>query len=102
MDQNILRVTLDCQRHFLWLKETLEANEEDNFRNEVPNVMDELARFRMWANNIGAANTGMASLDYRLRNTESLRKRFQTLLSDLSNILISGFFSVENACSLTW
>ena len=91
MEQKISTLTCDGQSHFVSLIEALKAAGDGIFRDEASNVTEELARFRLWANNIGAANSGIASLDYRLRNAEYLCKSFEKLLNNLSETLISGF-----------
>ena len=91
MEQKISPLTHDCQSGFESLIETLKSSEDKRFGDEASNVGDELARFRLWANNIGAANRGIASLDYRLRNAEYLSRTFENLLSSLSETLVLGF-----------
>ncbi|KAK3314877.1 hypothetical protein B0H66DRAFT_482065 [Apodospora peruviana] len=53
----------------------------------VPRVKDELARFKVWAGNIGAARTGRSSLEYRLRDSSNIRKQVLKLLEDLVELL---------------
>jgi hypothetical protein len=87
MDQlTIARLCLECQTHF----ETLETYDGEN-RLSSTTVEDELGRFRMWASNIGALNTGRASLDYRLRDANYLYETVKSLLEDLKRSLSEGF-----------
>ena len=52
---------------------------------EVPFTLwqDELGRFRVWAANIGAHQTGQASLDFRLRDASHIKNQIIRLLEDL-------------------
>ncbi|KAK0724606.1 hypothetical protein B0H67DRAFT_109181 [Lasiosphaeris hirsuta] len=53
----------------------------------LPRVNDELARFKVWAGNIGAHRSGRSSLDYRLRDASHLRDQVVRLLEDISESL---------------
>ncbi|OAQ87530.1 hypothetical protein VFPBJ_01570 [Purpureocillium lilacinum] len=50
-------------------------------------ISDERTRFKVWAGNIGAHNTGMSSLDYRLRDSSHIRTHVIRLLQDLDELL---------------
>ena len=67
-----------------------------NHTEEVPlqEWTDELGRLRIWAANIGAHQTRLSSLDYRLRDASHIKsqivrllERFQELLTDLKDVL---------------
>ncbi|KID97744.1 transcription factor Cys6, partial [Metarhizium majus ARSEF 297] len=47
-------------------------------------VNDELARFKLWSENIGAHRTGPTSLDHRLRDSSPLRQQVARLLDELT------------------
>ena len=47
-------------------------------------VSDEFGRFRVWAGNIGALQTGKSSLDNRLNAASNLRSQILQLLDDLN------------------
>ncbi|KAI0466997.1 hypothetical protein F4859DRAFT_283498 [Xylaria cf. heliscus] len=49
--------------------------------------LDEFARFKLWAGNIGAHRKGRSSLDWRLRDASHLRDLVIDLLTDLKSIL---------------
>ncbi|KAK4450352.1 hypothetical protein QBC34DRAFT_324536 [Podospora aff. communis PSN243] len=53
----------------------------------VPRIKDEMARFKVWAANIGAHRNGRSSLDYRVRDTSKIRIQVLQLLEDLSESL---------------
>lgn len=52
-----------------------------------PRFEDESTRFKMWAGNLGAHQSGRASLDYRLREAPHLHDQVIYLLEDLSQSL---------------
>ena len=55
----------------------------DATSNTLFGLLQDLGRFRVWSENIGAHRRGRVSLDYRLRNAARLRQTVVTLLSDL-------------------
>lgn len=57
---------------------------------EASEVIDELGRFRVWAGNIGAHRKGLSSLDYRLRDASHIKRKVQSLLSDLDDAIQRG------------
>jgi hypothetical protein len=67
-------------------------NTSDVSRTELE---DELARFKIWATNIGAMNVGKASLDHRLRDAEYLHEDVTSLLKDLQENLREGFITIN-------
>lgn len=60
---------------------------QDSGQVELSEVTDELGRFRIWAGNIGAHRKGRSSLDYRLRDASHIKKKVQTLLEDLNDVI---------------
>ncbi len=54
--------------------------------------LDELGRFRLWANNIGALLSGdhQNSLDFRLRGASKICSRVVEFLDDLAEALDDG------------
>jgi hypothetical protein len=52
--------------------------------------MAEADRFELWAINLGLFVPGHGSLDYRVREAESLCNTFQTFLGDLNDSLLEG------------
>lgn len=53
-------------------------------------VEDELARFRLWAGNVGAHRKGRISLDYQLRFATHLHDQVTDFLGQLIDSLHSG------------
>ena len=53
-------------------------------------AIDLRGRFKVWAKNIGAHQTGRSSLDYRLRDSSHLKTRVVRFLKDLSEQLSDG------------
>lgn len=55
-------------------------------------VEDQLARFRIWAGNIGAFHhpPSNASLDYRLREAPTIATQVHDYLDDLKDCLVTG------------
>ena len=51
----------------------------------------EADRFELWATNLGLFVSGHGSLDYRLRQAESLGGTFQKLMSGLNDSLVEGW-----------
>ena len=48
-----------------------------------PTLLDELGRFKAWADNIGAHRSGRVSLDRRLGEASHVREKVTMLLGDL-------------------
>jgi len=53
-------------------------------------VEDELGRFRVWAEDVGAHQTGQVSSDYRLREAPEIHGLVSELLRDLAQKLQEG------------
>ncbi|KAI1820532.1 hypothetical protein F4861DRAFT_54298 [Xylaria intraflava] len=60
-----------------------QADLEDSEFVWVPVINDQLSKFKIWAGNIEAHQTGWRSLDYRLRDSSHLQKQVMRLLDDL-------------------
>lgn len=56
-------------------------------------VADELRRFRIWVEDIGAHRKGLHSLEYRLRDASHLRAKVETLLNELDRTLQRSKYS---------
>lgn len=50
---------------------------------ELPAVESEMQRFLLWATNLGLFHHDHSSLDYRLRDNETVRSFTKTLLSNI-------------------
>ncbi|KAK0743628.1 hypothetical protein B0T18DRAFT_392370 [Schizothecium vesticola] len=91
---------LSCLRAFDVLSGTISTveaggngghhNTLDDSRPQVlslASVSDQVARFKIWAGNIGAHQKGRSSLDYRLREASHIRAQIIRLLGDLWDAL---------------
>src|SRR5271169_3814075 len=87
----IATLSLNCQGNF---EELCDALWNTKAELSASSVEDELGRFRLWANNIGAAKKGQASLDYRLRDVTYLHQNVMSLLEDLEKTLKKGFIAL--------
>ncbi len=96
---------LSCLQAFGVLSAAISAAEEagdaDEQDDDLPDdtrpqafplatVSDHLARFKIWAGNIGAHRKGRSSLDYRLREASHIRAQVVRLLGDLLEALQDG------------
>lgn len=80
-----------CTRLFDQLCDLLRAPDSE-FSGQISLValQDELGRFRVWAGNVGAHQSGRTSLDHRLREASQVHKQVTDLLSDLGRALQEG------------
>lgn len=100
-----------CLQAFDVLSGTISTIEAENDRGHHDTVYDspsqvlclatandQVARFKIWAGNIGAHQKGRDSLDYRLREASHIRVQTVRLLGDLWETLQDGeFLSMERA-----
>lgn len=56
------------------------------------NIIDEGDRFKIWSSSTGLLIPGHGSLDYRVREAETLSKTFRSFLIDLRDNLEEGEF----------
>lgn len=65
---------------------------EDGCKVEKYQAVDEFARFKLWAGNIGALHllSIKTSLDFRLQENDRIRERIMGLLDDLAELLEEG------------
>ncbi|KAG5796277.1 hypothetical protein H9Q69_004703 [Fusarium xylarioides] len=61
--------------------------ESDSLRELLPTLENENIRFKMWAGNLGAHQSGPASLDHRLREAPHIQEQVIYLLRDISESL---------------
>ena len=98
-------IVLSCLHAFGVLSSATSAAEagkgEGNYELQLPSdtqpqpfslttVNDQLARFKIWAGNIGAHRKGRSSLDYRLREASHIRDQVVRLLGDLLDAFQDG------------
>lgn len=71
-------------------EDTVDANQSQVLGLTAATVNDQVARFKVWAGNIGAHRKGRSSLDYRLREASHIRAQIIRLLGDLLDALQDG------------
>ena len=90
-DASIEAHVVTCLASFKLLANAFEASED---QHQVALLKAALAdcngRFRVWCGNVGAHRTGKASLDYRLRNSSTIKTGVIRLLRDLNGLLSDG------------
>jgi hypothetical protein len=91
----IVSLTLECQRSFITVIDAIKTS--DSPSRLLSNWETELGRFRLWANNIGAAKAGRAGLDYRVRDSPYMSQHIVALLSDLREILNDAASAFSNS-----
>ena len=84
----------ECLKSFkLLLQIEAEVGEGDKAEEQKDDALrteDHLARFRMWAGNMGVFASGHASLDYRLKGSEDLRRDMLEFFCTLQEFLRRG------------
>lgn len=72
-----------------------------NTKHEWPKALfaAEADRFELWAINLGLFVSGHGSLDYRIREAESLERTLRRFMSDLNDSLVEGWSSPGLYCS---
>jgi hypothetical protein len=97
----ISSVVIPCLKQ---LKAIISSDDLNRCSAEVPRALwqDELGRLRVWAANIGAHQTGLSSLDHRLRDASHIKdqtlrvlRRLQRLIQDLQDALRSESVSED-------
>lgn len=68
----------------------LAAKDRDGSASLQSALADQTGRFKVWAGNIGAHQTGRSSLDYRLRDASHIKLRVIRFLNDLQEQLVEG------------
>ena len=88
MATSISAILIPCLKSFNQLQERVEQPDY-HYEREVSSVSwgDELGRIRVWAENIGAHQTGQSSLDFRLRDASHISNQITKLLQDLKRSL---------------
>lgn len=84
MAASISSSIIACLRSFNEFIEQIKHFQDLNVNGLVAGAWkDELGRLRMWAANIGAHQTGLSSLDFRLRDASHVREQIVNLLRSL-------------------
>lgn len=78
-----------CEKSFYKLLQSLKKL---NDQAVVQRLLDEFGRFRVWAGDTGAHQTGRGSLDYHLREASHIRTELTELLEELNKDLEEGRF----------
>lgn len=79
-----------CLNSFREFATTLAAKDREDSAALQNSLTDQNGRFKVWAGNIGAHQTGKSSLDYRLRDASHIRTRVVQFLKDLQEQLNEG------------
>ena len=82
-----------CLLRFQQIGNEVRRRDDPELRLPLTLVDDEMARFRMWASNIGAVHDPSrkdTSLDLRLRDSPKIAARVSQFLEDLAQDLHSG------------
>ncbi|KAL8847620.1 MAG: hypothetical protein Q9221_007350 [Calogaya cf. arnoldii] len=79
---------LSCPRSFGELIRDVDAPQY-GYEDEVAAAswVDELGRLQIWAGNVGAYQSGLSSLDFRLRDASHIRNEVTDLLTNLERLL---------------
>ncbi|KAL8648704.1 MAG: hypothetical protein Q9226_005888 [Calogaya cf. arnoldii] len=90
---------LSCLRSFGELIRGIDAPQY-TYEDEVAvaSWVDELGRLRIWAGNVGAHQSGLSSLEFRLRDASHIRDEVTDLLTNLERLLDEAqeYLSVED------
>jgi len=88
MESPVSARTLRCFEHFEDLHSAILAGNQDDAEAAVK-VVDALARFRIWATNLGAHHpvSDLKSADHRLRSAPAVLKHLTDVLDDLCDTL---------------
>ena len=80
-----------CSKSFRTLSAVLDATAEEKRAHLTTALADQIGRFRVWTQNIGAHHwTGKSSLDYRLRDASHIKIRVIRYLKELNGQLVEG------------
>ena len=80
---------VQCESSFDKLLQNLAATSDQVVTQRL---IDEFGRFRVWAGTAGVHQTGMTSLDYRLREASHIHAELTELLGELNKDLEVGGF----------
>lgn len=83
----------ECIRRFHVLSDVDKSGEDEVGKSSASNeanTADQLARFRLWAANIGVFAEGHGSLDWRLRESPSFKEVVVEFLESLQHTLHRG------------
>ncbi|KAL9116988.1 MAG: hypothetical protein Q9187_006480 [Circinaria calcarea] len=87
LDTSIATLIPLCLNAFREFATTLVAKDGEDSAALQNSLTDQNGRFKVWAGNIGAHQTGKSSLDYRLRDASHIRTRVVRFLKDLQEQL---------------
>ncbi|KAF5001849.1 hypothetical protein FDECE_10838 [Fusarium decemcellulare] len=94
---DIFKLSQQCHQEFQSLSTNLAAaSAEYSEHMPISSIESQHGKFRVWCGNLGAFQSGFASLDYRLREASAMNANVTTLLQQLesalseSNDVISG------------
>ena len=76
-----------CVSLFVQCNQELMKMPSTHGRHQLDIVEDQHGRFRVWCGNLGALQSGHASLDWRLREADNIRSRISGVLADVDDDL---------------
>lgn len=79
----------------------LKASISTSHKEAGKDIEKERSRFRIWAGNIGAHQTGGRSLQYRLRDASRLQEQVATLINDLVDTLQDAI-DISSGAKVPW
>ena len=87
-DSTIASESKACIRSFEEICHIINNSKSQRPKDLSPHaILDEFGRFRVWAGNIGALQSGTSSLDRRLRKASHVQRQVLQLLNDLNYTL---------------
>lgn len=90
MDESTIRERANAACQIFEVLNVICPARDESRKARTINVEDQLARFKIWAGNIGVDAEGHASLDYRLRDSSQARGLMLDLLEMLQSHLQLG------------
>lgn len=90
--ESLAAVGLSTVQRFKRLEEVTQLESSDNQLQEWPKNMflAQFDRFELWAVNLGLFVMGHGSLDYRIRDSESMKESMYMMIQNLNRSLDEG------------
>lgn len=90
--ESLAAVGLSTVQRFKRLEEVTQPESADNQLQEWPKNMflAQFDRFELWAVNLGLFVMGHGSLDYRIRDSESMKESMYMMIQNLNRSLDEG------------
>jgi hypothetical protein len=98
---SIAAISTECYTTFLKLSERVQESQQHKSDSRLQSVLLECrGRFNVWVGNCGAHQRGKGSLDYRLRDSSTMKAAVIRFLYDLRNLLLEGKRPFFYRCAL--